>query len=439
MKPAQGAFKGGLARLAWVLCYDPAPVDLPTHYSYQEGRLFCQRVPLERIAREVGTPCYVYSQDAIRESYQAFRQALAPIDPLVCYAVKANSNLAVLNLLRELGSGFDIVSIGELKRVRRIGADPSRIVFSGVGKTREELEAALRSGILSLQVESLAELEALAHISREAGKTAGISFRFNPDVEARTHPYIATGQQRHKFGIDPADTGRISRILSRNPQLRAIGVGCHIGSQILDPRPFRDAFARVKAYGDDLRSRGLPIEHLDLGGGFGIPYRPGEKPHDLRSYAEFLKRERSDYKLLFEPGRLIVGQAGILLTRVLYRKQAAGKDFIIVDGAMNDLMRPSLYQAHHEVAPVREAAPIKEADLVGPICESGDFFARDRMLPDFASGDLAAVLNSGAYGFVLASNYNSRPRPAEVMVSGREFRIVREREGLNDLFRGESI
>jgi diaminopimelate decarboxylase len=409
-----------------------------THpFAYREHRLHCEQVPLASIAREVGTPCYVYSKQRVLENCRNFQDALHGMDTLLCYSVKANSNLAVLRLLQQEGCGFDIVSGGELHRVLQVGADPRTVVFSGVGKSPSELEMALHHRLLSINVESLEELDTLARLAAQKGVKADIFLRINPDVDVLTHPYIATGLRQHKFGIDMDRVPDLVQALRGRSQLRLIGLGFHIGSQILDVQPFLDAFLKMKQLAEGFRSSGFPIEFLDLGGGVGIPYR-GEEPADLPRYSAFLKEHCGPYRLLFEPGRLIVGDAGLLLNQVLHRKFNQEKSFVIVDGAMNDLMRPSLYQAHHEILPVDERQETVIADVVGPICESGDFFARDRYLPDFRQGDLLAVMNAGAYGFVLSSNYNSRPRAPEVLVDGDRFQVVRRRETMEDLIRGES-
>jgi diaminopimelate decarboxylase len=405
-------------------------------FQYRNGWLFCEDTPLVEIAREAGTPCYVYSRNAIVSNYRHFRSAFADLNPLVCYSVKANSNLTILRLLQEEGSGFDVVSGGELYRLKKIGAAWDKVVFSGVGKSPAELQLAVELSIRSINVESVQELEALVDLAIQRGICPTIAFRVNPDVEAHSHPYTLTGLRQHKFGLDIEQAQRLIPILSTGEHLRVTGLGFHIGSQILDIQPFINAFVRLKGLADEFREAGLPIEHLDLGGGVGIPYR-GEKSADLARYASFLKENRGDYQLFFEPGRFVVGNAGVLLNQVLYHKANHGKHFVIVDGAMNDLMRPSLYQAHHEVLSVEEKHPAITADVVGPVCESGDFFARDRSLPQYLPGDYLAVMNAGAYGFPLSSNYNSRPRAAEVLVDGSTFKIIRQRETSEDLVRGE--
>lgn len=412
-------------------------MELARTFQYQGGELHCEEVPLSRIGREVGTPCYVYSRAAVLHNFRLFQEIFREVQAHTFFAVKANSNLAILRLLAAEGSGFDIVSEGEFYRLQRIGVPPEKVIFSGVGKTASELKLALQHSIFCINLESLEELEQLCALSRNLNRQPRVALRLNPDVSAETHPYISTGLRQHKFGIDLEQAGRAQEILLQNPQVQLTGLGFHIGSQILDVRPFMDAFVKFQEVVRDFSSRGFVLRHLDLGGGFGIPYR-GEKPPDLPAYARFLARHRGEQELVFEPGRFIVGNAGILLNQVLYRKVNEGKHFVVVDGAMNDLLRPSLYQAYHEIQAVREAPPSVTADVVGPVCETGDFFARDRLIPSFDRGDYLAVMNAGAYGFVLSSNYNSRPRAAEVLVSGKEYRIIRLRESLEDLIRGEA-
>ncbi len=411
-------------------------MDQPqSFFFYRDSQLHCDAVPLRQVAEKVGTPCYVYSAAAIRANYRRFASTFEAVAPTICYAVKANSNLSVLRLLKEEGCGFDVVSAGEIHRLRQIGGDFSKTLFSGVGKTRAELELAMELGLL-VNVESVQELETLSLMAARRRNRTRVSLRVNPDVQVDTHPYISTGLRQHKFGIDIAFVDRIIATIKKNPALELIAVGCHIGSQILDVEPFLAAFVKIRDLAEEFRSQGLPVTHLDLGGGVGIPYRGEPKP-DLRRYADFLAEHRGDYSLVFEPGRYIVGDAGALLSQVVYRKVNNQKEFVVVDGAMNDLMRPSLYQAHHEILPLRQAAPAVRADLVGPVCETGDFFARDREVPDLRTGDYIALMNAGAYGFALSSNYNSRPRSAEVLVEGTRFEVIRRRESLEDLVRGE--
>lgn len=407
-------------------------------FHYRENKLFCEQVPLQQIARKVGTPCYVYSETAIRENYRKLAQIFYGVDPLICFAVKANSNLSVLKLLREEGAGFDIVSGGELFRLNQIDAPPSRIVFSGIGKTAAELRMALQQSIFWINVESLEELELLSRIASEEAKQCRISLRINPDIDAKTHPYISTGLRGHKFGLDPCQVTPAFEQIQQNSLLKLVGIGSHIGSQILNVDPYIEVFERIREMADQLRARGAEIEFIDVGGGFGIRYEQEELP-DLATYGDYLEREKRDYKLVMEPGRYITGNAGLLVNQVLYRKQNHGKYFVIVDGAMNDFTRPVLYDAYHEIWPLLRRKGTVKGDLVGPVCETGDFFARDRELPAAEPGDYLAVMDTGAYGFVASSNYNSRPRAAEVLVSGDRYRIVRQRETPEDLIRGEQI
>jgi diaminopimelate decarboxylase len=411
-------------------------------FQYQGSELYAEEVPLSKIAGEVGTPCYVYSLATLRRHYRVFDRAFAPVPHLICYSVKANSNLAVLRTFAREGSGFDIVSAGELHRVLAVGADPGKIVFSGIGKTRDEMAEALRQSILQFNVESSAELDALDAVARQMGRTAPVALRVNPDVDPKTHPYISTGMKKAKFGIEihrALDEYERARTLAH---LEIVGIDCHIGSQLTDVSPFRDALARVRGLLLELRGRGFEVRHLDFGGGLGITYND-ETPPEPADYAAALLADGVDklgVTLLLEPGRVLVGNAGVLLTRVLYRKETEDKKFVVVDGAMNDLIRPSLYGAYQAIDPVtRDERPREVVDVVGPICESGDFFAKDRELQEVLRGELLAVRSAGAYGFVMSSNYNSRPRPAEVLVDGATYHVVRLRETLEDLVRGETI
>lgn len=406
-------------------------------FNYRENKLFCEAMPLQRIGEEVGTPCFVYSETAIRENYQALAGIFHRVKPFICFAVKANSNLSILKLLYQQGAGFDIVSGGELFRLNEIDASPSRIIFSGIGKTSTELRMAIRQSIFWINVESLEELDLLSLIATEEAKECRISLRINPDIDAGTHPYISTGLRGHKFGLDPCQIQAALDRIGRNSLLRLVGIGSHIGSQILTVDPYIEVFAKVRDLADKLRTQEAGIEFIDVGGGFGIRYEREDLP-DWTTYANYLEREKKDYKLVMEPGRYIVGNAGILLNQVLYRKQNHGKHFVIVDGAMNDFTRPVLYDAFHDIWPVFRREGSVKGDLVGPVCETGDFFARDRELPAAEPGDYLAVMDTGAYGFVASSNYNSRPRAAEVLVSGDAYRIVRQRESLQDLIRGET-
>jgi diaminopimelate decarboxylase len=404
-------------------------------FQYHQGELQCEGVPLSRIAQQFGTPCYVYSKNAIRKNYQSFRSSFEALDPLICYAVKANSNLAILSLLHEEGSGFDVVSGGELYALKKIGANPEQIIFSGVGKTLEEFETALEMPLLSLNIESVEELKAFIELAEKKDVHPNISLRMNPNVESPTHPYVATGLQQHKFGISMDRIEELIDLLKGSHSVQLVGLGFHIGSQILEVQPFLDAFLELKTAAAEFENQGLPIRHLDLGGGIGIPYKD-EKEADLKSYAEFLREHRGEYQILFEPGRFIVGNTGVLVNKVLYHKVNHKKHFLIVDGAMNDLMRPSLYQAYHEIRPVEKLDESEiEMDVVGPVCETGDFFAQNRLLPPLKSGDYLAVMNVGAYGFALASNYNSRLRAPEILVDEEDCQLIRQRETYEDLVR----
>ncbi|MEB2285432.1 MAG: diaminopimelate decarboxylase [Polyangiaceae bacterium UTPRO1] len=411
-------------------------------FDYRADELHCEDVPLTRIAAEVGTPAYVYSLAALRSAYRAYDRALAAVPHIVCYAIKANDTLAVIRAFAREGSGFDIVSGGELARALRAGADPKRIVFAGVGKQAAEMEAALRAGILMFNVESPAELEALAALAERLGTRAPIAIRVNPDVDPKTHPYISTGMKKSKFGVAIDAALELYARAAALPGLEVVGVDCHIGSQLTSIAPFLDAWARIRALVGDLRARGHRIRYVDLGGGLGITYRD-ETPPTYAAYGDAIADavRGLDVTVLVEPGRSLVGNAGVLLAKVVYNKAGAAKRFVIVDAAMNDLIRPSLYEAYHDIRPVKRATKdgVHPVDVVGPICESGDFLAQDRPLPPVAAGDLLAVMSAGAYGFVMASNYNARPRPASVLVDGARFDVVRARETIADLMRGETV
>jgi len=409
-------------------------------FDYQSNRLHCEAVSLESVAERFGTPTYVYSRAAILENYRRMADGLARIPNLICYSVKANSNLSILRLLGQAGAGFDIVSAGELARVLRAGADPSRVVFSGVGKTSEEIDAGLAAGILMFNVESAGELEVLEARAKALGKTAALSIRVNPDVVAETHPYISTGQIVHKFGVPKDEAVGLYRRVARSASLRALGVTCHIGSQILEVEPFHKALDEILEVARSVRDVAPGVEYLDIGGGFGIPY-DNEPPlaHDRLFEGLASRLRQTPYRLVIEPGRSIVGNAGILLARVLYVKRNPQKSFIVVDAGMNDLMRPTLYGSYHEIVPVvRRGAETFTADVVGPLCETGDFLAQDRPMPNVQPGDLLSIMTAGAYGYVLASNYNTRPRPAEVLIDGDQASLIRHRERLEDLMAGET-
>lgn len=405
--------------------------------------LHCESVPLAKLAERFGTPLYVYSAAAMTQRVEAFERAFRKVPHTICYSVKANSNLSILRLLAKLGCGFDVVSGGELSRVTRADKRASnRIVFSGVGKTREEMLAAIKARILLFNLESESELHALAQCAASSRRTIKIAFRVNPDVSARTHPYISTGLQKHKFGVPISEAPGFYAQAAAAKNLTPAGVSVHIGSQITDVKPFVAAMERVAELVRELRSDGHQIEYVDAGGGLGISYEhgPASFAASVTDYAQALMRplRKLDIHLLLEPGRSIVGSAGVLLTRVLYKKWNGSKQFLVMDAAMNDLIRPSLYQAHHEILAVSANDNSHETvDVVGPICETGDFFARDRHLPAVSEGDLLAILDAGAYGMVLASNYNTRPRPAEVLVNGKFAKLIRRRETTADLFRQE--
>ena len=409
-------------------------------FSRRDGQLFAEGVALSAIAERFGTPTYVYSRAHIEAQYRAYADALSGIPYLVCFAVKANSNLGVLNVLARLGAGFDIVSRGELERVLAAGGQPDRIVFSGVGKSRDDMRRALEVGVHCFNVESTVELERLQVVAAELGKVAAISLRVNPDVDAGTHPYISTGLKENKFGIAIADAEAVYARAAELPNLKVVGVDCHIGSQLTTLPPFLDALDRLLALIDRLAARGIRIEHLDLGGGLGVRYKD-ETPPLAGDYIAAV-RERiagRNLALVFEPGRSIVANAGVLLTRVEYLKHTEHKDFAIIDAAMNDLIRPALYQAWMDVTPVQPRdGEARHYDLVGPICETGDFLAKGRELV-LAEGDLLAVRSAGAYGFVMSSNYNTRGRAAEVLVDGEQAFEVRRRETLAELYAGESL
>src|SRR5262245_38466210 len=416
------------------------------YFEYKDGELYAEDLPLKEIARQVGTPAYVYSLATLRRHYRVFDQAFQSQPHLICSSVKANSNLAVLKAFAREGSGFDIVSGGELFRALKAGAEAKKIVFSGVGKSRREMEEALTAGILMFNVESEPELAVLNEVAGKMGKKAPISLRVNPDVDPQTHPYISTGMKKSKFGIEIKRAMENYRKALSFPHLEIVGIDCHIGSQLTSVAPFVDALSRLREYLDRvltgaLKSRGGSVRYLDLGGGLGIRYKD-EEPPQPEEYAKAILQAMSglDITLVLEPGRVIVGNAGILVTEVLYLKDTEEKKFVIVDGAMNDLIRPALYGSYQSIRPVREQPGDKiVADVVGPICESGDFFAKDREITRPRPGDLLAVMSAGAYGFTMSSNYNSRPRAAEVLVDGRNFHVIRQRETLDDLIKGETI
>jgi diaminopimelate decarboxylase len=411
------------------------------HFQYQGNELFCENVAVRDIAARVGTPFYLYSHATLTRHMKTFTGAFAAVPHIVCYSIKANSNLAVLKTFVNLGAGFDIVSGGELFRARQVDCDPRKIVYSGVGKTEAEIEAALEADILMFNVESPQELEVIDRVAGRLGKKAAIAIRVNPDVDPQTHPYISTGMKKAKFGINIARALEDYRRAATMPNLEVIGVDCHIGSQLTKLSPFVDAIKKVRELVESLQKEGFAIKYLDLGGGLGITYKD-EEPPTPADYAEaIIETTRGlDVTLIFEPGRMMVGNAGMLIAKVLYVKEGEAKNFVIVDAAMNDLARPALYGSYQGIQAVdRSTAATMVADVVGPICESGDFLAQDREMPAFRQGDLLAVASAGAYGFSMASNYNSRTRTPEVMVKGDRVLVVRQRETYDDLIRGEVI
>ena len=413
------------------------------HFGYRQDRLYAEEVPLSAIAERVGTPCYVYSRATLERHYRVFDEAFGDWPHHICFAVKANGNLAVLQVLERLGAGFDIVSGGELARVLAAGGRASDVVFSGVGKSSDEIAKALTAGVRILSIESGEELERVNTVALSLGHKAPIGIRINPDVDPNTHPYIATGLRENKFGVPAADAPALYRKANAMAGIEVVGIGCHIGSQLTEVAPFCDAVERVLDVVDILAQDDIVLSHLDLGGGVGIRYSD-ETPPDPKDYVQailaILKRRNCDLAVTLEPGRAIAGNAGVLLSSVEYIKSGPEKDFVIVDAAMNDLLRPALYQAWHEVVRADRGPDRKmlTCDVVGPVCETGDFIARDRQLA-VAPGDLVAVRSVGAYGFVMASNYNTRPRPAEVMVDGDQLHVVREREQTADLFSAETL
>jgi diaminopimelate decarboxylase len=409
--------------------------------EYRDRTLTCDGVVLADVAAKAGTPCYIYSAATILANYRAYDDALQGAPHTICYAVKANGNLAILRLLARAGAGFDIVSGGELHRVLKAGGDPAKVVFSGVGKTAEEIDAALAAGIFVFNCESESELALLDALAHRRGVKARVALRVNPGVETATHAYISTGSLAHKFGIDIGQAEGVYERARQHGNLLLDGVSCHIGSQQFDFDPVMQAADRVLELIARLRAKGFAIRHADPGGGLGIAYKPDDAAPPIGEFAAALRKKFAghDLHLLLEPGRSIVGNSGVLLTRVLYRKKNGDKEFVVVDAAMNDLIRPALYDAYHEILPLRapEGGCRLRADVVGPVCESGDFLAQDRQMPEVLPGDLLAVCSAGAYGFVQASNYNARPRPAEVLIENGSWRVVRTRETLDDLTRGE--
>jgi len=410
-------------------------------FEYKDDRLHCEGVPIEQIAQKVGTPFYLYSYKTLVRHFTVFNNAFEGIPHLICYSAKANSNLALIRIFVNLGGGVDVVSGGELYRALKGGADPRKIVFSGVGKREDEIEYALKAGILLFNVESVQELQAINEAGGRIGKRASIAIRVNPDIDPKTHPYISTGLKQNKFGIDIEQALVAYRLASQLPNLKIVGIDCHIGSQLVEVKPIVEALKKLKQLVEDLRKEGMEIQYLDLGGGLGITYEDEEPPHPVEYASNILDEIRGfDCTLVLEPGRVIVGNAGVLVSKVLYTKENREKRFVIVDAGMNDLVRPSYYGSYHQILPVKEEKREEiVADVVGPICESSDFLAKARKIPMLHSGELIAVMSAGAYGFSMSTNYNSRPRVAEVLVRDDQVFLIRQREDYEDLIRGEEI
>jgi diaminopimelate decarboxylase len=408
------------------------------YFEYREDELHCEGVPLRKIADEVGTPVYIYSEETLRRHVRVFDEAFQSVPHLICYAVKANSNINILRRFNQWGTGFDIVSGGELFRVLRAGAPAKKVIFAGVGKTAEEIRYALDAGILFFNVESAPELDLIHSIARERNRQAPVSIRANPDVDPRTHPYISTGMQKHKFGVSLSEAKQLYRTARQLPNIDVVGVQCHIGSQITEIAPFQEALTSLREFILELQAEGFTLKYLDFGGGLGISYTT-EEPPSPAAYGAAVAAATSDLGLtvVLEPGRVIVGNAGILLSRVLLKKNQGAKKFLIVDAGMNDLIRPALYGSHHQLWPVRTRTEKETVDVVGPVCESADFIAKDRDVAVLEAGELLAIMSAGAYSFSLSSNYNSRPRAAEVLVRGETYQVIRKRESFEDLVRLE--
>jgi diaminopimelate decarboxylase len=410
-------------------------------FHYKNNRLYCEKVSLEEIAKKVGTPFYVYSHQTLRRHFLAYQKAFSSVPHLIAFAMKASSNIALLRLFGKEGGGVDIVSGGELQRALAAGIDPKKMVFAGVGKTRDEMRTALQTGILMFNVESAQELVALDEVAKGLQMRAPVALRVNPDINPKTHPYISTGLKKSKFGIEISQAIRQYQIASHLSNIEIVGVHSHIGSQLTQIKPFVDALKRIGTLIEDLRERGLDIRYWDIGGGLGIPYRAEKPPSPADLAAALLPLlKKSKCVIILEPGRSLVGNAGALVTRVIYTKEGEAKNFVVVDAGMNDLIRPSLYEAYHEITPVvKKKRRSQTVDIVGPICESGDFLAQDRRMAQVAPEELLAVLSAGAYGFSMSSNYNARPRPPEILVHGAQHHTIRDRETTEDLIRGERI
>ncbi len=412
------------------------------NFHYKGDELFCEEVSIQNIVEQVGTPCYIYSHQAIHRQFHDFDEAFKDIPHIVAYAMKANSNIGVLRVLAKEGSGADIVSGGELFRTLKAGVPSNKIVFAGVGKSPEEIQYALESDILMFNVESSGEIQQINEVAKTMGLQARVALRINPDIDPQTHPYISTGLKKSKFGIAADHALKEFELANQLAHIEVVGVHCHIGSQLTQVTPFVDAIKKVLSLIKTLQSQDVKIRYMNIGGGLGITYSDETPPHPNELAAAIIPLlQTASCQIIMEPGRSIVGNAGILVTKVLYNKEGANKQFVIVDAAMNDLLRPSLYEAHHDIQPVlkNESAPVHTVDVVGPICESGDFLAKDRKMPQPLPGDLLAVMSAGAYGFTMASNYNSRPKTPEVLVKDKQIMVIRERESYEDLIRGESI
>lgn len=410
-------------------------------FEYKDRQLYCEGIPIQQIAEKVGTPFYLYSYHTLVRHFTVFNDAFKGIPHLICYSAKANSNLALLRLFINLGGGVDVVSGGELFRAIKGGADSEKIVFSGVGKREDEIEYALKTGILMFNVESSQELQVINKVAGRIGKKAAIAIRVNPDIDPKTHPYISTGLKQNKFGIDILRAPMAYRLASQLSNLKIVGIDCHIGSQLVEVEPIIEALRRLKQLVENLRKEGMEIQYLDLGGGLGITYEDEEPPHPVEYASNILEELRGfGCTLILEPGRVIVGNAGVLVSKVLYTKENEEKRFVIVDAGMNDLVRPSYYGSYHQILPVKEETREEiVADVVGPLCESSDFLAKGRKMAILHSGELIAVMSAGAYGFSMSTNYNSRPRIAEVLVRDDQMFVIRQREGYEDLIRGEEI
>ncbi len=410
-------------------------------FQFKNNELYCEKIKVREIANKVGTPLYLYSHHTLVDHFTKIKKAFAPVNPMICFAMKANGNLAVLKTLLNEGAGVDIVSQGELLKALKLKADPKKIVFASVGKTEEEIALAIKTGILFFNVESVPELEEINRVAQKMNKKTQAALRVNPDVEAATHHFITTGTLKNKFGIDLKSTYDILKSQKKYPHVKISGLHIHIGSQLTTNEPFIKAIKKIVEFISSLKNEGIDIEYLDIGGGMGIIYKD-EKPQTAQEYADSILPilKRTSLKIIMEPGRFIVGNAGIFVTKVLYIKDNGYKKFIIVDGAMNDLIRPSLYHAYHEIVPLKKAeVDTGTFDVVGPVCESGDFFAKDRVLPKVIQGDFLAIMSAGAYGYVMSSNYNVRCRAPEVMVHGNKYAVVKDRETYQDLMRGEHI